>query len=217
MTTPAGVIFDMDGTLLDSMFYWNQVPADCLRQIYGKEPKPDLMDRLKVMTLHQGCDWVRREYGLSAGADEIRDGINALMKQFYTQRVRVKDGARSWLEQLHKQDVPMVIATATDRDMIAAAMERLGLTDYFQGIITCGDLGMPKTQPDIYLYAAEKLGTRPEETLVFEDVAHAVRSAFSAGFPTISVYDKQSESEREEMRALSVLYLNSYSEWPGIR
>ena len=64
MTTPAGVIFDMDGTLLDSMFYWNQVPADCLRQIYGKEPKPDLMDRLKVMTLHQGCDWVRREYGL---------------------------------------------------------------------------------------------------------------------------------------------------------
>ncbi len=101
--------------------------------------------------------------------------------------------------------------------MIAAAMERLGLTDYFQGIITCGELGMPKTQPDIYLYAAEKLGTRPEETLVFEDVAHAVRSAFSAGFPTISVYDKQSESEREEMRALSVLYLNSYSEWPGIR
>ena len=66
--------------------------------------------------------------------------------------------------------------------MIAAAMERLGLTDYFQGIITCGELGMPKTQPDIYLYAAEKLGTRPEETLVFEDVAHAVRSAFSAGF-----------------------------------
>lgn len=91
------------------MFYWNQVPADCLRQIYGKEPKPDLMDHLKVMTLHQGCDWVRQEYGLSAGADEIRDGINALMKQFYTQRVRVKDGARSWLEQLHKQDVPMVI------------------------------------------------------------------------------------------------------------
>ena len=77
MTTPAGVIFDMDGTLLDSMFYWNQVPADCLRQIYGKEPKPDLMDRLKVMTLHPGCDWVRRDYGLSAGADEIRDGMNA--------------------------------------------------------------------------------------------------------------------------------------------
>ena len=54
MTTPAGVIFDMDGTLLDSMFYWNQVPADCLRQIYGREPKPDLMDRLKVMTQSQG-------------------------------------------------------------------------------------------------------------------------------------------------------------------
>lgn len=146
MTTPAGVIFDMDGTLLDSMFYWNQVPADCLRQIYGKEPKPDLMDRLKVMTLHQGCDWVRREYGLSAGADEIRDGINALMKQFYTQRVRVKDGARSWLEQLHKQDVPMVIATSTDRPLVEAALEYTGLAPFFSAVFTCTEVGARQSQ-----------------------------------------------------------------------
>ena len=174
MTTPAGVIFDMDGTLLDSMFYWNQVPADCLRQIYGKEPKPDLMDHLKVMTLHQGCDWVRQEYGLSAGADEIRDGINALMKQFYTQRVRVKDGARSWLEQLHKQDVPMVIATSTDRPLVEAALEYTGLAPFFSAVFTCTEVGAGKAKPDVYEAARAFLGTPKAQTWVFEDALFAV-------------------------------------------
>ena len=103
--------------------------------------------------------------------------------------------------------------------MIEAALTRLELDSCFKGIITCGELGVPKTRPDIYRYAAKELGTRPEETLVFEDVLHADywRLRSSAGFPVVSVYNRESVSDRDEMEALSVLYLNSFGAWPGIR
>lgn len=214
--TVRGAIFDVDGTILDSMPMWCSVGSRFLQK-NGITPSENIDSQMITRTLEESAAIFHETYGISGTVPEIVGRIIDMVRDDYSHHLQCKPGVRKVIRELYGKGIPLYIATATDRDMIAAAMERLGLTDYFQGIITCGELGMPKTQPDIYLYAAEKLGTRPEETLVFEDVAHAVRSAFSAGFPTISVYDKQSESEREEMRALSVLYLNSYSEWPGIR
>ena len=155
--------------------------------------------------------------GIPGTVPEIVAGMIDMVREDYCFRLQCKPGVSDVIRELHQQNVPLYIATATDRDMIEAALTRLELDSCFKGIITCGELGVPNTRPDIYRYAAKELGTRPEETLVFEDVLHAVRTASSASFPVVSVYDRESASDRDEMEALSVLYLNSFGAWPGIR
>ena len=87
MQKPAGAIFDMDGTLLDSMFYWQQAPCDCLREVYGQEPSPDLMDEIKAMTIAQGGAWIQQKYRLNATGAEVAAAINAMMERFCRTRV----------------------------------------------------------------------------------------------------------------------------------
>ena len=210
MQQPAGAIFDMDGTLLDSMFYWNQAPVDCLREIYHKEPAPDLMEHLKPLTIVQGGEWVRKAYGLSETGEEIAAKINLLVKRFYTQRVLAKPGAEHWLEQFSRAGIPMVIATSTDRELVEAALARTGLGKYFRAIFTCTEVGAGKGKPDVYEAAAGFLGTPHNRTWVFEDSFFAMRTAKAAGFYVVGVYDASQDDLQEEIRALADWYLPSF-------
>ena len=111
----------------------------------------------------------------------------------------------------------MYIATSSNREHIRAAFERLGLYEYFDGMITCEEAGAGKREPTIFLLAAQRMGLAPQDIFVFEDVIHAVRSAGSAGFVTVGVYDKASEPDNEAMRAESSIYLHSLENWEKFR
>lgn len=211
-----GAIFDVDGTILDSMPMWCSVGSRFLEK-NGLHPMENIDRQMATRTLEESAGIFREIYGIPGTVPEIVAGMIDMVREDYCFRLQCKPGVSDVIRELHQQNVPLYIATATDRDMIEAALTRLELDSCFKGIITCGELGVPKTRPDIYRYASKELGTRPEETLVFEDVLHAVRTASSAGFPVVSVYDRESVSDRDEMEALSVLYLNSFGAWPGIR
>jgi len=192
-----GIIFDADGTLIDSMQMWKELDYRFLRS-KGKEPEPGYTDIVNKMTLEEGVSYTRKHFDLDMTDDEIIEEIREMAHQFYEHEVVCKPYVKEFLEMLKQEGIPMVVATSSQRDFIYPALVRNGIADYFQDVLSCADIGINKQSPDIFLLAAKYLGTKPEETLVVEDSYHAVMTAKSAGFPTLAVYDLSNEGCLEE-------------------
>ena len=205
-----GAIFDVDGTLLDSMFIWDTIGEAYLRSI-GYQPKENLNETFKNMSLHQAARYYQTEYGVTRSIDEIMDGVNAMLERYYRFEVPLKPGVAELLERLQQDGVKLCIATATDRHLVEAALDRCGVLSCFGEIFTCNEVGHGKDEPDIFEAALRFLGTRREETLVFDDALYAVRTAKEAGFPVAAVYDSHERSQAE-VRARSDLYLEDLTQ-----
>ena len=205
-----GAIFDVDGTLLDSMFIWDTIGEAYLRSI-GYQPKENLNETFKNMSLHQAARYYQTEYGVTRSIDEIMDGVNAMLERYYRFEVPLKPGAAELLERLRQNGVKLCIATATDRHLVEAALDRCGVLSCFGEIFTCNEVGHGKDEPDIFEAALRFLGTEKVETIVFDDALYAVRTAKEAGFPVAAVYDSHERSQAE-VRARSDLYLEDLTQ-----
>ena len=135
-----GAIFDVDGTLLDSMSVWDTVGEDYLRS-FGIEPKRNFQETVKAMSLYQAARHMQKAYELSLSTAEITAGINGRIEDFYRHDAPLKPGASELLAQLSRRSVKMCLATATDRHLIEAALSRLGVLSYFTEIFTCASVG----------------------------------------------------------------------------
>ncbi|NLA77270.1 MAG: HAD family phosphatase [Clostridiales bacterium] len=201
----SGAIFDLDGTLMESMHIWRSVGETYLRN-RGIEVGRDLHNRLCTMSLHQSAALFREELGVGETVEEIMSGINGMIEYFYFNVASPKEGARDFLLKLKNGGVKMCIASATDKYLVAAALERNGMLGYFEDILTCTTVGAGKGRPDIFIRSLELLGTPKDETFVFEDALYAIRTAKAAGFKVAAVYDKYSDSEQNEIKQLADLY-----------
>ena len=207
-----GAIFDIDGTLLDSMPIWENSSATWLAGI-GVKAEENLNDVMFRLSLDEGAAYIKTAYGLSESEEEIKAGIIGVISDFYINRAQAKAGVPGFLAHLAELEIPMYLATSSNREHVKAALSRLGLYSYFDGLITCEEAGASKREPKIFLMAAERMGLAPEDIFVFEDVIHAVRSANSAGFVTVGVYDAASGADNEAMRAECGIYLHTLENW----
>ena len=203
-----GAIFDFDGTLLDSMFIWDTFGEDYLRTL-GKEPKENLTETFKTFTLEQAAEYYREHYGVTLSVEEIVDGVNDMVAEIYRTKVTLKDGVRAFLEGLRAQDVKMCVATVTDRAIVEDVLNRLGIRDFFVEILTCAEVGCNKETPHIYRAALEVLGTKKDETVVFEDALHALITAKKDGFKVAAVYDRH-ERHQTQMKENGDYYITDY-------
>lgn len=203
-----GIIFDFDGTLMDSMFIWDTAGEVYLQSI-GKEPQEDLQKVLKPMSLMQSAEYIQAHYEIPLSVTEIMEGINRTVEGFYFHDVEPKPVVIEWLEELSAKNIKMCIATATDRYQVEAALKRCGMRHYFSEIFTCTEVGSGKNQPLIFRKAMEHLGTDRSNTAVVEDAYHALRTANADGFMTVAVYDAH-EDKQQEIRELVDLYLPDY-------
>jgi HAD superfamily hydrolase (TIGR01509 family) len=211
-----GAIFDVDGTLLDSMPIWENASERFLEEL-GIEAEPGLNEIMFRMSLDEGAAYLRSAYNLAMTDQEIKEGVLGVIRDFYFYQAQPKPGAAEFLERMKERGIPMYIATSNNREHVRAAFERLGLYDYFEGLITCEEAGAGKDAPVIFMLASERMGLTPPDIFVFEDVIHAVRTANRAGFVTVGVFDPASSADNAAMRAESGLYLHSLENWERFR
>ena len=205
------VICDIDGTLIDSMPIWDDLGARYLRSL-GVEPEPGLGDILFTMTIQEGVHYCKERYELSQSEEEIRESLNKIVEDFYRFEVPLKEGAAQMLAYFKSMDIPMTLASIGEPTLVKAALERLGVWDCFREMLICEDLHTTKKEPLVYLTAAEHMGVRPEETLVFEDVHQAVHSAKSAGFKVCAIKDPASSKDWKRIEAEADLMVENFSE-----
>ncbi len=202
-----GAIFDMDGTLLNSMDHWATVADEYLSSI-GITPKTSTCRRFLEDGIKDWYEYCQREYGLTSPYDEAKKGIYTLMNKKYETVVGLKDGAREMLESLYAKNIPMCLATATDRQTVEMILKSLHLEKYFSRIFTSGEVGVGKREPLIYELALAHLGTDKATTYVFEDAIYAMRTAYKNGFKVVGIYDKNVFASEDEIRQYCHIYLD---------
>jgi len=182
-----GAIFDMDGTLLDSMPIWRTLTTRYIRSLGVSIP--DGLDDEIGYPVANTVNFLRNNYGIRKTVRDVLDGRRAILEQFYFHQATAKPGVQDYLEKLSRRGVRMCVVTQTERTLSAGALEHCGLLGYFLQVISCRDFGSGKDQPDVFEHALGILGTRRERTPVFEDAFYAAKTAKAAGFPVIAVED----------------------------
>lgn len=184
-------IFDADGTILDSMPVWEHLASSYLVKM-GRKPSDDIDQIVFNMTGEESSRYLHEKFLPDMSPEEIEQDFLRMIDLEYKQKIPARPGAVSFLKYLHAQNIPLIIATTGDRRQDQEALQRLGILDCFQDILTTRDLHTDKKQPLIYITAAKKMNRILGQTAVFEDTLIPVMTAHSAGFPTVGVKDHAS-------------------------
>lgn len=206
-----GAIFDLDGTLFDSMWVWHRVDEQFLER-HGLPREDDYLKSLGPMGFHRAAEYTKAYFNMSCSAEDIVNEWFLQAKEMYDREVQIKDGVKEYLEKLRRDGVKLGIATSNHRDLFAGTLKRCGIDGLFDAVATTSEVARGKEFPDVYLLAAERLGTIPAETAVFEDIPQGLSGAKAGGFITFAVEDPFSEKERETLRSLADRYITSFRE-----
>lgn len=206
-------IFDLDGTLIDSMGWWKGLAEEFLRSRGVTEIPDGLLDQIQTMTVLESASLFIRIFGISGTAESVAGEMNALMDRHYREDISLKPGVKTCLDRLKKKGARMCVASAASADLVEACLNRLGAADYFERFLSCEDVGADKTRPDIYLQAAAGMGAAPKDTAVYEDALYAAETAKKAGFYVIGVYDEGNCRTEEEKKCLEDLSDEMIESW----
>ena len=198
-------IFDMDGTLIDSMVYWKNLGKEYLA-LYGvTEDLDEIMERIKSMTITESAELFRREFHLTGTKESIATEMNQMMDKHYRKDIPLKDGVEEYIKKLHILGVKMCVVSATEKGLMQECLDRLGICGYFDFLLSCEEVGVGKREPNVYFEAVKRLqkqGTlQPKEVAVYEDADYAIRTAINAEFYTIAVYDNSNKEKWEQLKA----------------
>ena len=202
-------VFDLDGTLVDSLTFWGYFwPLIGEKYLGVKDFAPTSEDdkAIRTLILSEAMELIHKNYNIAQSGEELTRFAYDVMNDFYKTRVQLKPGVREFLEHLKSVGVKMCIASASAPAHIDIAVDTCKVREYFSAILSCATLGKSKDKPDIYLLAAETLGETPEDTWVFEDSLTAIETATKIGMPTVAIYDKFNFGQ-ERMKKIATEYV----------
>lgn len=205
------VIFDLDGTLVDSMWLWHDIDVEFLEQRGLTLPDTYQKD-IEGMSFTETATYTRELFHLSESVEELKEIWNRMAIEKYTYEVPFKPGAEEFLRDCRRQGIRLGIATSNSRELVNAVSSALGLDGYIQEVVTACEVRQGKPAPDVYLEAARRLKVQPQRCLVFEDVPMGILAGKHAGMQVCAVEDLFSAPEREEKRRLADYYISSYRE-----
>lgn len=208
------LIFDVDGTLLDSMTVWNQADTVFLNS-RGFEVTPDYTDYVKSVRIEDAAVYTRDRYNLPDTPEQIMAEWKAFVNRAYAEDVLLKDGALEYLKLAKQTGFKTACATALTRENINSSFTRLGIHDLFNVIVALDDLpGLPdKSEPDVYLHTAKLIGAAPSSTVIFEDVPIALNGAVKGGFITCAVWDLIGAGSEDEWINMTKISDYSFKLW----
>jgi HAD superfamily hydrolase (TIGR01509 family) len=205
------VIFDVDGTLIDSMWIWRQVDIEFL----GKRgiPLPEsLQAEIEGMSYSETAIYFKARFDLPDSLEEIKEEWRLMAEDYYKFHIKLKSGAKEFLKLLYDKDYPIGIATSNSRELVDNMLENHDIRQYFSIIRTSCEVDKGKPHPDVYLKVAEDMGLEPRHCLVFEDTVSGVMAAKSAGMKVFAMADEVSEESKDKLIEMTEGYIHSFDE-----
>ena len=211
METIRAAIFDLDGTLVDSMYVWSKVDEDFLTQ-RGIPVTEEYTDKMRSMFFETAAAYTKDTYGLEESVEEIMQIWLDMAHYEYANNVMAKKGALEFLLALKEKGIALGMATSNNPYLLKPCLDNNGMSGIFDCICYTSEVGVNKSNPDIYLYTADKLGVKAKECVVFEDIIEGIKSAASVGMKTVAVYDPANELYLPELKKHSDRLIYSYDE-----
>lgn len=206
-----GAIFDLDGTLLDSMWVWKQIDHDFLLK-RGIAVPDDYMLAVAHLGAYQTAIYTAERFGLPETPEQMIDEWVEMAVDYYTNKVKLKKSAYEYLEMLYNKGVKLAVATANDESLYLPALKHTGIEKFFSAVVNVNDVERKKGFPDIYWLACEKMGVKPEESAVYEDIYMGICGAKDGGFIAVGVYDETSAPDEQKIREKADRYIYDFEE-----
>mgnify|MGYP003218736279 FL=1 len=185
-------IFDVDGTILDSMEVWNTLASQYVQSL-GMVPDKNLDEIVSDMSLEQSATYLKNHYKINKQEERIISEVLNFISDFYEYEVNLMPGFKEFISHY---DSINVIGTSCDEELVKIALNRLAVLNYFEDIITCSKVNKSKNDPDFYLACAQVLKQRPEDIVVFEDADYCIDVARKIGFKVIKIKDWRDLNEK---------------------
>ncbi|MCR5625846.1 MAG: HAD family phosphatase [Lachnospiraceae bacterium] len=205
------VIFDLDGTVFDSMWVWRDIDRAFMVRI-GVDALEEVEAAIEGLSFIKTAEYFKERFDLTEDIKEITDNWNRDAFDKYANEVSFKPGCKEFLTFLHENGIKCGLATSNNIKLARVALENNGVIDYFDEIKTGEDVVNSKPAPDIYLAAAQGLGVKPEHCLVCEDLVAGITAGKTAGMKTCAIYDEYSKDQTEEKQSLADYFIKDYRE-----
>ena len=206
-------IFDLDGTLFDSMDVWANIDIDFLKK-RGFAVPSGYVDTVSAMNFYEAAAYTIKFFNLPDSVDGLMREWTDMAAYAYRYTVQMKPHAKEYLFALHACGVKLAVATSSTPELYEPVLRSHGIYDLFHAICTSNEAGYGKVRPDVFLLAAKKLGVPPENCIVFEDILTAIKSAKSAGMTVIGVYDKASGADWEQIKKTADAAIRDFQDAP---
>ncbi|NLI89313.1 MAG: HAD family phosphatase [Epulopiscium sp.] len=205
-------VFDIDGTLADSMEFWNNISRNYLIS-QGILPKENLNKILESLTVMESVDYMKQEYGLKKDNSIIKDELNEILFEYYKNDLKLKPYAVDLIKALRSKNVKLAVASVTDEKLINILLKRYGIYDDFDFIQTCDNIKLSKEDKQFYRILSKRLDVEPKEIFLFEDSLYSMITAKSLDFRIVGVEDSYSSLDLKDIIEISDIYIKSFKDF----
>lgn len=211
LTDIKGAIFDLDGTLVDSMWVWSQIDADYLK-VKGHSLPENLKSDIEHLSFSQTAIYFKERFNITDSIEQIINDWHSMAFYHYSNDVKLKPGVKEFLNYLKSRNIRIALATSNSIPLLEACLKNNNIYNYFDSITTTDEVLNGKDSPDVYILAANKIGIKPQNCVVFEDMLPAVQAAKSADMKVIAVKDAASSDSQEDFLKYADKYIDSFLE-----
>lgn len=205
------VIFDLDGTLVDSMWIWRDIDIEYLSR-FGISLPPNLQSEIEGMSFSETAEYFKKRFQIPDSIEDMKKTWNQMAFEKYVNQVPLKNGAENFLKYCKENNIKLGIATSNSTELVGAVLKARNIDNYFDCVVTGCEVEKGKPSPDIYFEAAKRLDVLPGHCLVFEDVTAGITAGKCAGMKVCAIEDVYSAHQKQKKQSLADFYIEDYTQ-----